>query len=266
MAIAAASYTPSVLHELTSIDRERLRPLFAGFRGRLHGCVEAIFTGRFGRAWADDPAAPTVALAHIYFWFVAGDPRGAASAQALGMVPSGGTIVTPGGAWDELVRQTLGACVGERTRTGFSNPTNGAWDRHRLRAMSASLPSGYSMRRVTAGDVESFARMEPDFIANFGSRAHYLAEGIGFGVWQGSRCVAGCSSYTLANGKLEIEIDTDPAFRRRGLARAAAATMILHCLDHRIEPCWDAHNAESAALAVQLGFRDADAYAVFVVA
>ena len=62
-----------------------------------------------------------------------------------------------------------------------------------------------------------------------------------------------------------MEIDTHPDFRRRGLARSVAATMILHCLDEGIEPCWDAHNPESAALALQLGFVDPQAYTVFVV-
>jgi predicted GNAT family acetyltransferase len=78
--------------------------------------------------------------------------------------------------------------------------------------------------------------------------------------------VAGCSSYTLANNKLEIEIDTHPDHRRKGLARAVAAALILYCLDAGIEPCWDAHNPESAALAEQLGFTDPTPYEVFVVA
>jgi hypothetical protein len=44
-----------------------------------------------------------------------------------------------------------------------------------------------------------------------------------------------------------------------------AAALILHCLDAGIEPCWDAHNPESAALALQLGFTDPMPYEVFVV-
>ncbi|HJT91366.1 MAG TPA: GNAT family N-acetyltransferase, partial [Mycobacterium sp.] len=162
-------------------------------------------------------------------------------------------------------RDRLGARVTTRTRTGFSTPAPADWDRDRLRRQADSLPEGYAIRRVTAPDIPSYVDVAKDFVSNFRSVESYLKHGLGYGVWSGERCVAGCLSFTLANGKLEVEIDTDPAHRRKGLARAVAATLILHCLDAGIEPCWDAHNPESAALAQQLGFTDPTPYEVFVV-
>ncbi|MEX2228500.1 MAG: GNAT family N-acetyltransferase, partial [Dehalococcoidia bacterium] len=50
-------------------------------------------------------------------------------------------------------------------------------------------------------------------------------------------------------------------FRRRGRGRAAGARLVEHCLDHGLEPCWDAHNPPSTALAEQLGFVDPQRYA-----
>ena len=250
--------------ELAPEQHERLRPLFAGFGSRLHGCVEAIFSGDFGRAWADDPVTPTVAVANIDFWFVAGDAGVAAATEAIRMTPVRGTIVTAGGAWDDVVRATLGDELTERTRIGFAAPEPDAWDRERLREMAAAAPDGFAIRRITPDNVAPFVEVASDFVHHFRTREAYFAQGVGFGVFAGDRCVAGCSSYTIANGKLEIEIDTHPDFRRRGLARAVAATMILHCIDAGIEPCWDAHNPESAALAVQLGFVDPEAYTVLV--
>lgn len=251
-----------MLMELTPAQHQHLRPLFVDFGTRLHGCVEAIFSGGFGRAWADDSGRPTVAVAHLDFWFVAGDHTTPGAVEALRMVPEGGTIVTAGRVWDELVRKTLGAKVSEHTRTAFSTPRTDAWNRHRLREAASSLPDGFSIRRVTAADIDSFSAVDKDLITNFGTIERFLEAGLGFGVWFDGRYIAGCSSYTLANGKLEIEIDTHPDFRRRGLARAVAATIILYCLDHAIEPCWDAHNTESGALAEQLGFVDPRPYTV----
>lgn len=254
-----------MLHELRPEQHENLRPLFADFGLRLHGLVEAMFSGEFGRAWADDPGAPTVALAEIDFWLVAGNPLPPAADDALHFVPKG-TIVTDGSqAWDALVRTTLVDCVSERTRTGFATPQPNVWNRKRLREQSSALAAGFEIRAIDADNIDSFLVVAKDFASNWRSVDAFLAHGFGFGVFEGERCVAGCSSYTLAGGKLEIEIDTDPEYRRRGLARAVAATLIEHCLDRGLEPCWDAHNPESAALALQLGFVDPYPYTVFVV-
>lgn len=250
--------------ELRPAQHARLRPMFANFGTRLHGCVEAIFSGDFGHAWTDDADAPSVALAHIDFWFIAGDASAPAAADALRRVPQRGTIVTSGGAWDERVRSTLGGNMHERTRTEMATPMPTAWNRDRLHAMASALPDVFEIRRVTKNDVHAFASFEKDLVANFGTIERFLERGIGFGVWHNGQCVAGCSSFTLAGGKLEMEIDTHPDFRRRGVARSVAATMILHCLDEGIEPCWDAHNPESATLATQLGFVDPMRYTVFV--
>ena len=176
-----------------------------------------------------------------------------------------GTVVSGRRHWDDLMRDRLRSRVATRTRTGFSTPAPSEWNREHLQRLAASAPDGYTIRRVTADDIPAYMEVAKEFVNNFRSVDAYMERGLGFGVWQGDRCVAGCSSFTLANNKLEVEIDTDPDHRRKGLARAVAATMILHCIDAGIEPCWDAHNPESAALAEQLGFTDPTPYEVFVV-
>jgi GNAT superfamily N-acetyltransferase len=252
------------LHPMERTRHEYLRPLFADFDTRVHGLVEAVFSGDFGDAWADDPANPTVALAHIDFWLVAGDAASPAAPAALRSVPRG-TIVTDGSpAWDALARATLAGRVHERTRTAFAAPPE-ASHRESLVEQAASLPDGLEIRRIVAANLDSFLAVAREFAENWRTAEDFLERGVGFGVFSGERCVAGCSSFTLANGKLEIEIDTEPDYRRRGLARAVAATLILHCLDRGIEPCWDAHNPPSAQLALQLGFDGAQPYAVFPV-
>ena len=251
--------------ELSPEHHPGLRPLFSDFGLRLHGLIEAVCSPDFGRAWVDDPVSPSVAVSQIDFWIVGGDPGAAAAAEALRMAPTSGTIITAGEAWDDLVRETLGAGVRERTRTGFATPHPQAWDRARLREMAASLPEGFAIRRVTAESLGTFLDVAKDFTSNWRSPEACLAHGVGFGVFEGDRCVAGCGSFTLAGKRLEVEIDTEPGYRRRGLARAVAAALILHCLEAGIEPCWDAHNPESAALALQLGFVEPCPYTVFVV-
>lgn len=79
----------------------------------------------------------------------------------------------------------------------------------------------------------------------------------------GNRLAAGASSYTSYDDGIEIEIDTHPDFRRRGLATACGARLILYCLAGGLYPGWDAANPESVALATKLGYHfdhEYDAY------
>ena len=61
----------------------------------------------------------------------------------------------------------------------------------------------------------------------------------------GDEWVAGASSYSMYTGGIEIELDTKEEHRRKGLALAVAARLILECLDRGLYPCWDAANLQS---------------------
>ena len=52
-----------------------------------------------------------------------------------------------------------------------------------------------------------------------------------------------------------MEVDTHPAHRRKGLATACGAALIITCLDRGLYPSWDAQNLWSVALAEKLGYR-----------
>ncbi len=79
--------------------------------------------------------------------------------------------------------------------------------------------------------------------------------GLGFVAVKDGEIVAGASSYLVYHGGLEIEIDTRMDHRRRGLAYACGAKLILECLNRGIYPSWDAHNLASVSLAEKLGYH-----------
>ena len=91
----------------------------------------------------------------------------------------------------------------------------------------------------------------------------YRERGIGTAVLFDGTLAAGASSYTVYQGGIEIEIDTKEEHRRRGLARACAARLILECLDRGLYPAWDAHNKASPALALKLGYHFDKEYEAF---
>ena len=79
------------------------------------------------------------------------------------------------------------------------------------------------------------------------------------------RIVAGASSYTRYNEGIEIEVDTVPEERRKGLALAACAALILRCLDEGLYPSWDAQNMNSVHLAEKLGYEFDHEYTAYEV-
>jgi RimJ/RimL family protein N-acetyltransferase len=249
-----------MLIEVPSDAREPLRPLFAGFPG-LHGLIDILCEGAMGDAWADDPTRPSVALLQLDFNILAGDADASAAEEAVRrLMPPPVGIVTTSRAWEPLLGRVFGEPLGTRQRVGFSSDT---WDRERLGGFIDALPPGFDLRRIDGSNVSRFEEMNDAFVYNFDSLEDYLARGVGYGVEHEGRFVSGCSSFAIGSRSLEFEIETHEDYRGRDLATACAAAMILHCLDHGLEPCWDAHNEISAALATKLGFTNPKPYIVY---
>ena len=222
----------------------------------LHGGVAAVLDGGMGSAMADDAQNPRTGFVHAGdFRLFAGEPVRDLVEGLLEKI-----VVVPDPQWEELIRQICGADVGTFQRVDFDA---GSWDIEKLRDLSCRLPDGFSLRRVEAADMPDFAALDQSLVDNFADYSAFLNDGVGFAVIHEEKVVAGCSSYLIGGGKLEIEIETHGDFRRRGLATAVAAALISHCLERGIEPCWDAANEESAALAEKLGFLNPRPYTAY---
>ena len=138
------------------------------------------------------------------------------------------------------------------------------FDVDRLRRFRQALPGGFELRQVRPQEVAKFAAdLDRALIYNFRSHEEFITRGVGMGILHRGRFVSGASSAAVGGGKFEIEIQTQPEFRRRGLARAVAAALILYGLEHGMEACWDAANEPSSGLARQLGFHSTGKYEAY---
>lgn len=93
----------------------------------------------------------------------------------------------------------------------------------------------------------------------------YKKSGLGAVVLKDGELVAGASSYSRYNDGIEIEIDTRKDHRRKGLAYACGAKLILECLEKNLYPSWDAQNLASVALAEKLGYHFSHEYTAYEV-
>ena len=211
--------------------------------------LRACLRGEMGRVLA---AGPDSALALIGdFCFLAGRPdRGLLRrARVPLLVP-----LTEG--WAELIRRELGERARPFTRYATREEPE-RFDRERLARMAEALPEGVRLAPIgeewyPALMARSWSR---DLCGNFRDGADFARRGLGVVALRAGEPVAGAASYAVCGNGIEVEIDTAPRFRRRGLARACGAKLILDCLDRGLFPGWDAHDRRSLALAEQLGYR-----------
>lgn len=243
-----------------------LEPLFSGTEETM---IRSCLEGSMGDAWADDPVRPRAALVLTAdFGFLAGDP-GSPWVRRLGALSAhfrDFTILVPcGEGWDRVIEETWPGRWRRITRYAIRKEP-GIFRRERLEAL-ADPPAGFRVEPI--GESLYHRLLETDWgrdlCRNLSPWPVYREKGLGFAaLWKGEP-VSGASSYTVYRGGIEIEVDTRPDFRRRGLARACSARLILACLDRGLYPSWDAANPGSVALAEQLGYRFSHGYPAYEV-
>ncbi len=236
----------------------RAAALFDGWTGTL---IRSCLQGHMGRLCVNDPACPTAALIEVGdFALFAGVPS-----DALLDASRAPLLVPQNDAWCAQIEARFGDAVVKAQR--YAIQTVRAFDVKRLTAFAASLPAGYALRPIDGAlyRMAMAASWSQDFCALFCDEADYLARGLGFAVLHEGAMVAGASSYSVFDGGIEIEIDTLPAHRRKGLATACAAQLILTCLARGLYPSWDAHDLRSVALCEKLGYRMDHPYVTYEV-
>jgi hypothetical protein len=249
--------------ELSQEQLPFLKPLFAGYP-YLHGLVQGILLGAYGQAFADNLSAPNSGmLCHDGFVLLAGEPSPAAAGEMISSRPPKSALMAPSSDWETLIQELWPNRLRLKQRIAFEAP--GHWDRARLQGFIQNIPAGYTLKPITPADASSFGQLSTSLVETDPTTGQFsFTRGVGFGITQAGQFVAGCSGIP-AGGKLEFEVQTHPNHARRGLATVVATALILYCLDHDLEPCWDAAHEVSARLGQKLGFANPTPYNVYIV-
>lgn len=222
--------------------------------------------GVMGEVYADAPDAPRSARAELGdFSFFAGRPE-----EELvrywpeGRPPSFHILVPQNEAWASLIERCYAGQAKQTVRYAIRKEPD-RLDRRRLEKAVRALPLGYTLR----GMDELCYRLclsqdwSRDLVSNYRDYERYRSLGLGVVALREGQVVAGASAYSRYREGIEIEIDTERAHRRRGLAYACAARLMLDCLERGLYPSWDAQNLPSVALAEKLGYRFDHTYPVY---
>ena len=140
-----------------------------------------------------------------------------------------------------------------------------AFDKEKLKRIVASLPEEYELRLIDREIYEICQKMEWSrfWVALYRDYEEFQKLGLGVAILKDGELVAGASSYSSYKEGIEIEIDTNEPYRRKGLATVCGARLILECLERNLYPSWDAQNLWSVALAEKLGYHYSHTYTAY---
>lgn len=236
----------------------KIAPFFDGWNETL---IWSVLQGHMGYALADCDEAPAAAQIVLGdFCFFAGCPSVSFAEKAAAR-----EIVPQSEGWCGAIEQAWGSRVEQRLRYAIKKEP-GVFSRETLEGYAAALPKEYELRlfdeAICAQALQE--NWSIDFCSCFENSVDFLKRGLGVAALYEGTLVAGASSYSVYTGGFEIEIDTHPNFRRRGLATACGARLILEALDRSLYPSWDAFDLRSVALAEKLGYHVDHPYPVYM--
>ena len=225
--------------------------------------IYSYLDGYKGSAYASCAIAPTSAMILIGdFCFFAGVPN----IHLIKNIHQDFCILSyDNQEWEKLIEGYYQTKVSKHQRYALLKEKE-VFDLQLLENNVQRLSGQYSLQKINKHIYQQLWKegWSCDLCSCFDSYEEYQQYGLGYVICKDDLIVSGASSYTYYRDGIEIEIDTHPHYRRQGLARVAASQLILTCLQQNKYPSWDAHNQQSLALAMSLGYHFDCAYPVYV--
>lgn len=244
-------------HELALTPANRLR-LAEAFRHnqRVDFSIDCVIEDQMGRAYADDPDRPSAWRITIGpFWYFAGDASTPGGRALLAELPPYNLLMPSPPAWAAAAQEMFGDRLVTFPRTSFD--AGSLAEAH----LSAILDASPHRDRVRRADAALLARPDNYIeIEDFDSADDFLARGIGYTMLEDDKLAGAAYSSLVCSRGIEVSLFIDEPYRRRGIATAISAALLLECVQRGLRPNWDAANRESCALAEKLGYTPAGTY------
>lgn len=173
-------------------------------------------------------------------------------------------MVPQNDAWAKLIEKYYGDKAKRVTRYAIKKEPD-IFDKAKLEQAVLSLPESYELRMLEEQEYNMCRKnaWANDLVSQYKDYDTYKKLGLGVVAIKDGELVAGASSYSIYKEGIEIEIDTREDHRRKGLAYACGAKLILECLKRGFYPSWDAQNKWSVALAEKLGYHFSHEYIAY---
>ena len=256
------------MHELKNWAFEMMEPLFADLAEFNLSVAAVIERKSSGRIWVDAAENPCagflISPEGAYLAGSCADEGGEAGLKEV--IPFGAYLIADPEAWGEK----LGRVWCNQFARGHGR-SHYLFREKRLADWRERIPDGFA---VVGIDAELLSRQG---LGNVGQvhewiedsweeEKRFLKSGFGFCTMHGERIVSWCLADCVSGERCEIGIDSDPEYRRRGLASATVAATVDLCIERGLtEIGWHCleTNSGSQRVAEKVGFELERKYRAF---
>jgi RimJ/RimL family protein N-acetyltransferase len=252
-----------MIFQWTDNDTSKILRIFDSFNKARAIIIPSIKQGRC-KLWVDSLESPSAVLWRLRILnALAGDSDCHEASELVNKLEPPQVLIAPDQHWSGLVRKTWGAHLEIRKRTKFSPKS---LEIRHLRELRDNLSEGYTTERMNLETVKTLDKRLHSYIPMFfGSSNDFYEKGIGFCIKDRGKVVSSATTFTPFIDEFETEVNTinDSKYRRKGLATAVSATLLVHALEHDLVPHWDTENEISVRLALRLGYINPEPYESF---
>lgn len=225
----------------------------------IYSCVQKVM----GKLYVVEQNNPKSVMAVLGdFIFFAGEP----CRELVMNNPEGFVIMVPQtDDWAYLIEECYKSKCRQVIR--YAMKKNTVFKKDHLTGLIAEIPEDCHLHFIDEALYDQCQKNQwsRDLVSVFESKNVYLEKGLGVVAVKYGEIVAGASSYTRYQDGIEIEVDTKIDERRKHLATACCAKLILECLERGLYPSWDAQNLCSVHLAEKLGYELSHEYIAYEV-
>lgn len=229
---------------------EKAAMLFDGWNEAM---IWSCLQGHMGNLITNNSVNPTSAMIEVGdICFFAGNPDSVLFQSIIGFK----LLVPKDKSWETIIESYYGKRAKKFFRYAIKKEPN-VFDQEKLIEYINALDHCYEVKLFNE-EIFQMAQREDwsaDLCSQFKDYADYEKRAIGAAILHEGKLVSGASPYAVYNGGIEIEIDTKPEYRQKGLAKVCGAKLIVECLKKGVYPSWDAHDLRSVSLAEKLGYH-----------
>lgn len=258
------------MEQLSTGEFERVRRLVpdaheAGHMAFAHSVLDGTMPGT---VLVDTASAPASAIIcnESGFWHAIGRADASFATEAASALPAlvrypGTAVWASTEAWDAALGTVFGT---RRHRLEFHAPATFP--------PRPELPSRFRLAPIDVATAAKFeGAVDPWVVSIWGGPERFVERAFGTAVLDGERLAGFCCPCAVGGAagfvEAEVEVGTNDAYRRQGVARAASIDFFNECQRRGYVPSWtcSGDNIASHRLALALGFQFARSIGGYVV-
>lgn len=248
-------------YPLTKANRLQLAKAFRDVP-RMDLSIECVIEGQMGKAFVDDVQAPSAYRIQTGpFSYFAGHAFSEGGREMIRDLRPWTFLMPSAEGWLQSAQSLFGERLIAFDRCSFSSECLSLEHLEGLARQSRFSKDVKQMDIALAAQVWGQDHFVD--ISEFESPSDFLRRGVGYYAERNGKVIGAAYSSLVCSTAIEVSLFVSDDYRRQGLGTTLSAHLLKWCLEHGMEPHWDAANSESCRLAEKLGYISKGTYQAY---